>query len=88
MLHSHIGCIFSIVLFEISLCGNLYFVREVHVEGGKHLNHYVTMWLYGYVQTNFNIYMEILRLCSSLHCLFFTLIRKWGVVGDLESGSR
>ena len=70
------------------LCGNLYFVREVHVEGGKHLNHYITMWLYGYVQTNFNIYMEILRLCSSLHCLFFTLIRKWGVVGDWESGSR
>ena len=71
-----------------TIIGNLYFVREVHVEGGKHLNHYVTMWLYGYVQTNFNIYMEILRLCSSLHCLFFTLIRKWGVVGDLESGSR
>ena len=44
------------------------------------------MWLYGYVQTNFNIYMEILRLCSSLHCLFFTLIQKWGVVGDLENG--
>ena len=68
--------------------GNLYFIREVHVEGGKHLNHYVTMWLYGYVQTNFNIYMEFLRLCSSLHFLFFTLIQKWRLVGDLGNDSR
>ena len=66
------------------MCGNLYFVREVHVEGGKHLNHYVTMWLYGYV----NIYMEILKLCSSLHFHFFTWIRRWGEVGCLGSGSR
>ena len=25
------------------LCGNLYFVREVHIKGGKHFDHNITM---------------------------------------------
>ena len=53
--------------------GNLYFVREVHVERWKHLNHYITI----------DIYIEILRLFSSLHCLFFYIDPEMGGGGRL-----
>ena len=40
----------------------------MHVERWKHLNHYITV----------NIYIEILGLFSSLHCLFFYIDPEMG----------
>ena len=68
------GCRISLEFVSTALrCVNLYFVREVHVERWKHLNHYITI----------NIYMEILRLFSSLHCLFFYIDPEMGGGGRL-----
>ena len=73
------GRIKKVALFQVCaivvlyLCGNLYFVREVHVERWKHLNHYITV----------NIYIEILGLFSSLHCLFFYIDPEMGGGGRL-----
>ena len=36
-------CVHS--LEEGSMCGNLYFVKEVHIEGGKHFDHNVVVAL-------------------------------------------
>ena len=58
---------------DLQFSGNLYFVREVHVERWKHLNHYITV----------NIYIEILGLFSSLHCLFFYIDPEMGGGGRL-----
>ena len=58
---------------SLEQCGNLYFVREVHVERWKHLNHYITV----------NIYIEIVGLFSSLHCLFFYIDPEMGGGGRL-----
>ena len=43
-------------------CGNLYFVKEVHMEGGKQLDHYKVVAL---CTDNFNIYRKSLNLYSS-----------------------
>ena len=67
------------------MCGNLYFVKEVHMEGGKHLDHNIVVAL---CTDNFNIYRESLNLYSSLHFFFFTLSLRWQLVGDLGSDLR
>ena len=66
----------------VLLCGNFYFVKKVHMEGGKHLDHNIVVAL---CTDNFNIYRESLNLFSSLHCFFFTLSLRWQLVGDLGS---
>ena len=45
------------------LCGNLYFVKEVHIEGGKHFYHNIMVAL---CIDSFNIYRESLNLVSFL----------------------
>ena len=50
------------------MCGNLYLIKEVHMEGGKHLDHNIVVAL---CTDSFNIYRESLKV-SSLHCFFFT----------------
>ena len=45
------------------MCGNLYFVKEVHIEGGKHLDHNIMVAL---CTDSLNIYRESLNLVSFL----------------------
>ena len=82
--HRYIYVILIDVIIAV-LCGNLYFVKEVHIKGGKQFDHNTVVAL---CTDNFNIYRESLSLYSSLHFFFFTLSQRWKLVGDLGSDLR